>query len=360
MGGCIAAPGAVGGTGEFSSARERCLNQQMPNLARERLSLELRLTAVAIGAAVLFTAFALLWRFAYDGAWWRVRLPPVPRMRGFEAFGLYAWIEPLGGFVALLMVLAILVRWVTGWRGPTAWIGVGLPVLVCVTTAMMYAPFRYLNEQYLDRVGGRVEAPIAAAMAMADTAVSACVLAAAFICVTRMRRTHGVVRYAALTVAATLTAVMLSVGWILTVLPAQSGWTPYEWRSDLLVRFRPCRGALLWQASAGEPSAYPFARIDDLWLHFDDPRTPGARVWAISAKGEWQEGYLWLTRAEAETLLVRRDDPMVVRCDSRVRSDSRHLRPGIRLVSDAPLEAADGGFRGVRNGGQYQVPSFRS
>jgi hypothetical protein len=115
------------------------------------------------------------------------------------------------------------------------------------------------------------------------------------------------------------------VAWILTVLPAQRGWVPHESRADLLVPFRPCRGAWLWEVwttPGGEVSAHPYARIDDLWLHFADPRTAGARAWAVSVEGEWQEEYRWLTRVEAERFRVRLDDPMVVRCDSVARTSS--------------------------------------
>ena len=71
-----------------------------------------------------------------------------------------------------------------------------------------------------------------------------------------------------------------------------------------------------------DPKAREIARIDDVWLHFADPRKGGAQVWAVSAAGLWREHYLWLDRTEADELRVRRDDPAVVRCDSRVRTET--------------------------------------
>jgi hypothetical protein len=293
----------------------------MPIIAREKRSLELRLAAVAVGTVAVFTAFV----FILDSVSGSFRLPTLPRMHGLEAFELYSWIGPLGWFVVLLMVPAVLVRWIIGWRGATAWIGPAIPLVVCVMTAMLYVPFRYVNERRVDRVVGQVEKPVVAMQAIADSVVAVCVLAGVFLCVVRMRRTPAVTRYAGLAVAATLTAVLPSIVWILLVAPAQNRWAPIEWRTDLLVPFRPCRGALLWKVltstDGGGLRTHPYARIDDLWLEFRDPRTPGAPVWALSAAGEWKTRYVWLTRAEAATLRVRRDDPMVVRCDAGARAE---------------------------------------
>jgi len=41
----------------------------------------------------------------------------------------------------------------------------------------------------------------------------------------------------------------------------------------------------------------------------------------VSAFGEWEEGYLWLRRADVAQLRVRRDDPAGVHCDSRPRPE---------------------------------------
>jgi len=260
---------------------QRCLTLEMPSITRDKRSLELRLAAVAVGTAALLTAFV----FIVDSVSGSLSLPPLPRMRGLEAFGLYSWIAPLGWFVVLLMVPAVLVRWVIGWRGATAWIGGAIPLVVCVMTAMLYVPFRYVNELRVDRVAGQVEQPIVATQAMADRAVAVCVLGGAFLCVVRMRRMPVVVRYAASAVAATLAAVLSSIVWVMVVLPAQNGWMPNEWRTDKLVPFRPCRGALLWTVSTGtdglEARTHPYAPIDDLWVEVRDPRSPGAPVWAL-------------------------------------------------------------------------------
>lgn len=150
-------------------------------------------------------------------------------------------------------------------------------------------------------------------------------LAALLIVVTRLRHTRPVVRASALIAAATLAGVVLHLHFLLMVLPMTNHWLPAEWqRPDLLVPFRSCRGALLWATSrnrAGEVRAYEVARVDDVWLRFADPRLGGASVRAVSAAGRWREGYLWLRQDDAARLYVRRDDPAVVRCDSRPRPE---------------------------------------
>ena len=66
----------------------------------------------------------------------------------------------------------------------------------------------------------------------------------------------------------------------------------------------------------------PTGRIDDLWLRFADPRASGGEVPAISIAGELREkSYMWVTPKEASLLHLRRDDPAVIRCDARWRTD---------------------------------------
>jgi hypothetical protein len=108
---------------------------------------------------------------------------------------------------------------------------------------------------------------------------------------------------------------LLHIFWICTILlPFGDRWTPAEWdRPDLLRAARLCRGATLWQVRA-DGRALAIGRIDDLWLQFADPRAGGKSIRAISMVGDFQEGYFWLTVAEAATLRVRADDPALEHC----------------------------------------------
>lgn len=280
---------------------------------------------MAIGVAMLVTGVVLVWRWVYDSAPWSIAFPPWPAMRGWDAFNLYYRIGPVGSIAAVVMGLGLVVRWVTKRRGATAWIGVVLQLLVCLQTAALYALFWAATVRRTDRVAGVVEEPAVGMRAVALSVIVTMVLAAAFICVTRFRRTPRLVRQSALSVGAILAGLLLNLSWILCILPITNDWSPAEWRRpELLTSLRPCRGALLWQTSSRRSDdewSYPVGRIDDIWLRFADPATPGRTVWAVSATGQWEEGYVWLRRADVAQLRVRRDDPAVIHCDSRPRPE---------------------------------------
>jgi hypothetical protein len=137
--------------------------------------------------------------------------------------------------------------------------------------------------------------------------------------VTRLRRTPVVARHAALVTALIVNVVLLHSIWVLTVLPFANGWLPAEWhRPDLRVPVRPCRGAVLW---ASGDRAVEFGVVDDIWLRFADPQNGGAPTRAISVSGLWLGNYSWLDANDLRELRVRVDDPAVIDCDSRVRSE---------------------------------------
>lgn len=282
-----------------------------------RRTLELRLAFVVIAAAAAFTALVLAWRCGYDGAPWSLSLPPRPRLRGLDAFGLYLWLQWVGRVAIVAMFVGVIVRWVTGWRAATRWIAFALPPLVCLMAAGIYAPFWGATARRVDRVGGAVEEPVFGLRGLALNLGVTFVLAAVFILVTRRRRIPESVRQVALVVPAILAGILLNLIILFVVLPASNEWMPVEWRRrDLLAPFRPCRGAILWfPPDPGKEFVRPFGRIDDVWLRF------AGEHWAVSGEGEWEEGYFWLTRAEAMQLRVRSDDPAVLRCDSRPRPE---------------------------------------
>jgi hypothetical protein len=298
----------------------------MPVPPARRRVIERRVAAGAIGLAALVAMSSLAWRFVFPDAWWSLELPPAVGS-GWEVFNLYLWLKPILIAIAWMMAAAVVVRTLLRRRRPAAWIAAALPVVVCLGAAALHAPFYGMTTGIVDRVAGTVQRPVLVARAVAVSGMVTFTLAALFLGVVCLRHTPAAVRQAARTVAATLAGVVLVLFWLQMVLPMSDGWFPAHYHQpELLMPFRPCRGALLWQMSRdrydGSLHAHHFARIDDVWLHFADPRTNGAPVWAVSATGEWERGYYWLTRDEAATLRVRRDDPAVVRCDSRVRPEA--------------------------------------
>ena len=248
-----------------------------------------------------------------------VRFPPIPRMVGIEAFGLISWVEPIGNLAMLLVVVVCGLRLVMR-RDATSWLAVFLPLLLSILTALLYLPFLGAVDHRLDRIAGPVFEPIPEGRALAVSVAVTLILANAFVVTARGRTVDPAAGHVARTVVLTLCTILPSIHIFFLIMPMLGGWWPAErQRRDLLVAFRPCRGALLWH-----DAEYPRAmvRIDDIWTRFADPRRNGERVWAISGSGEFYEGYFWLDREEVGGLKVREDDPAVLRCDSRARTEN--------------------------------------
>lgn len=144
-------------------------------------------------------------------------------------------------------------------------------------------------------------------------------LVVVFIVATRLRRAAEVAGGAALMTAWIVNAGLLLLFWVPIALPLVNGWLPAKQaRPDLLVPVRPCRGALLWESS---DRGLDFGVVDDIWLHFADPRRSGALTRAIPVSGRWRSEYLWLDANDLGELRVRSDDPAVIHCDSRARPE---------------------------------------
>jgi hypothetical protein len=283
-------------------------------------AIERRVAGAAIGAATLFTLLVLSWR--YYPREWSFPLLSWPPSDSLGPFRIYLPMAPLCVLVLLVILGCGFVRLVTGRRGATAWIAGALPLLVCVGAAAVYAPFRGMTTWRVDRIAGRLKEPLPGAVALSTSVVITFLLAALFIAVTRLRHTRPATRHVALTVGATVAGLMLQLFWFFLFIPFDVHWRESgARRDDLLIPFRPCRGAVLYQTThyGRHTTVDDIGRIDDLWLHFLDPRRNGAGVWAVSA-ATWRD-YFWLDRAEAAKLRVRSDDPAVIRCDSRVRPE---------------------------------------
>jgi hypothetical protein len=276
--------------------------------------------SAAILFAAAFTAAVLIWHFGFDDAWWSLPLPPVGD--DWNAFSLYAWAEVIlliaFAVVALFAVVLFAVR---RRRSGAALLTFALPIMLAAGCAAIYWPFFGIGVRRVDRIRHLVKEPAFAYRRLAVLLALSLALSLLYLFAASLRHAPQLAGRVAAVALIVLAGVYLHIVWIPTILPATNDWQPVDWqRPDLLVRFRPCRGALLW-LSRSDGKIIPMARIDDLWLRFADPRSGGTEQRAISAPLEMREGYAWLTIAEAEALSVRGDDPAVRPCDSRWRTE---------------------------------------
>lgn len=251
---------------------------------------------------ILATVFAIV-ALALIALWAVLRIPIDRQLDGglhaFDTIG--AWRDWfLGWATALLILLAI-------FRRARA---IYLAALVAIIAASLYAPYFFVTFTRLDRVRGEYEQHMTRGRAVAVAVVLTLVLALLYAAMTK--------RYAPLVI---LCALLPPLWFLPLVQPATEGWYPIDWdRPDLLIAYRPCRGAVLVRPGA---SYAVVMHIDDIWDRFDDPR--GGVTRAISGPGRSTYGYFWLTEEEAKTLAMRKDDPNVIDCDSRARPE--RVRP---------------------------------
>ena len=204
-------------------------------------------------------------------------------MKGFDALVIYVW-----AYRALLVVLVVAcvtaIILVARRRRKAAAIAISATLIgvVLAGAAVVYLPFTLFTFRRTDRLHESFDAFVPSFQLLFAMILVTVVAHALFIIATRSRRTPAVTRQAALVAAAITCALTLNLLWIAIIFPVD-GWWPPDWqRSDRLGPLRACRGATLWEVTArrdGEPFVYPIGRIDDLWLQFNDPRTPrtGAR-----------------------------------------------------------------------------------
>jgi hypothetical protein len=265
---------------------------------------ELSIAAAAIGVMAFLAALPFAWELGIELQLWDIFRAPLPSADGWDAFNLYFWIVPVT--VILAGPLALL-AWLRRVR-----IAPILAALVCLQSAMLYLPYAASLSPRVDRVRRLVRDPIPEARLLVIVVLVTLTLAAVYGFIAR--------GWLALVVTAVLNGILLQHVWLLSVLPFGGGWWPLDWRRmDRLISFRPCRGAMVWRVD--DTSALRFGRIDDVWRQFDDPRTPGPPLRAVSVAGEWQHDYIWLTAADMAAVRVRSDDPAVVRCDSAARPE---------------------------------------
>lgn len=247
----------------------------------------------AVSAIVALTAIVL----------WAIERFPVSRQLrgGFIALDTIArWQCWFLGWAPALLILLVILR-----RGRAIY----LAALVAILTASLYAPFFFITFTRLDRVRGEVEELPPGARALAVSVVLSIGLALVYGAVAK--------RLVPLVI---LCAVLLPLFFVVMVIPFTSDWYAEDWeRPDLLIAFRPCRGATLWRGDGG---SIALREIDDVWERFADPRRGVTR--AISGAGWSTNDYFWLTEDEAKQFRLRADDPKVVECDSRARRELVH------------------------------------
>lgn len=217
------------------------------------------------------------------------------------------------------MILALALRWVTHWRGTTSWIPALLPILVCLLTAGLFLPFAGLRARRLDRVFYEVEESVPELQFLALSVAGTLLLAAMFLIVTRSKHTTASARAAAMMTAGVVSGLLLHLYFVMTFFPVTNDWSPADYEDRRLVAIRPCRDAMLWIRR--KPYARPVGHLDDVWLRFEDPRSFGEPVPAISIRGYASFEYTWLNEREAARLFVRDDDPKVMDCDRRTREE---------------------------------------
>src|SRR5437870_4838870 len=102
--------------------------------------------AMAVGGALLFAGAAFVWRVVFDDAWWS--LPRLPRMHGWEAFGIYGWVGPCSAICLTGILIVAAIRRRGGGMAPS------LAVLVSIATAVAYLPLWFVREPRVDRLRG--------------------------------------------------------------------------------------------------------------------------------------------------------------------------------------------------------------
>lgn len=257
----------------------------------------------------------VLARFPFWTAW-----RPWPRAVDlddqFAAFELLRWTDWAGHAAAVVLGMALLIFRRKRLQASAA----ALLVLASAGTVMLYLPFLFVWTIRVDRVRGQILEPVVVARTLAVAIAVTIGLALIFLAITQLPRTRAITRDVARVTLAVLGALLCCLNFLLFVMPYANVWSPADWhRPDLVVPFRPCRDALLWTPELG--GFKDVGRVDDLWARFRDPAS-GRIGPAVSCELTWRAGYTWFTPADGTVnLFVRSDDPAVVDCDNRMRTE---------------------------------------
>jgi hypothetical protein len=275
-----------------------------------------------LAATILFAAAGMVWYLGFNHETWSL-LPHV------GDHGMDAWPAICSWVVHFLYATVFLAGVVTGAllssgrrRTAVAFLGATAEIVLCLAPAGAYLPFFWASVHHPTRLNPAVWEPVWSYRHASILVITTMVLCALFLAVTRLRRTPPTTRAAAITMPLVVTHLCLVFWILLIIIPTSNDWRPLDWQQpDLLIAFRPCRGAAVWSSSRSG-SAILTGRVDGLWLRFADPRADSREVPAISIVGELGgKSYIWITTREAGSLRMRRDDPAVIRCDARWRPE---------------------------------------
>jgi hypothetical protein len=238
-------------------------------------------------------------------------LPMLPRI---EPFAIFPWVA-LFGYVAVVIIAITATL-----RRSAQWIAPCLGLLISIATAMFYLPLWFIRRPGIDRLRGEIERPVRTLQAIVTVAIVTLVLGVLLVAITRLRHAPGIARRTALVTVMIVNAGLLHLFWFVVITPFDDGWLPFDRdRPDLLIRVRPCRGAVVWAFTGRHYD--DIGTIDDVWLRFADPRNGYAPTFAVSAVGRWRLEYFWLNSSDLEWMRVRKDDPALTDCDSRSRPE---------------------------------------
>lgn len=253
----------------------------------------------------------------------RLFAPPPPfRFVEYEALGIYDWIGWIlrVGFVAVVVISLFIVA--LGWRrGSRPFLWTALVGTILAALPAIYSPMWAFRVSRMDRVRGAIVGRCGPCRVVIAALVIVVIGHAVLIAVAGTSHTPPLTRRVAQASAVVTCVVLFHLIWLVIFQHPREEWWPRDWMEST-DRFRPmraCRGALLWELRR-DSTPYPVGDIDDLWLRFDDPRV-SAPVRAVSLRGRFENGYLWLSEAEARTLRVHADDPALRHCDGTWRRD---------------------------------------
>jgi hypothetical protein len=272
----------------------------------------------AIAGLGAFVGLLLLLPYVLDRFPFWTGWRPWPRDHDgpFAAFWLWGWIDGASRFGTVILIGALLLFRRKAVRPSAA------ALLVCASagTVMLYLPFAFVWTVRVDRLRGQIRQPVFVARTLAVAIALTIGLALIFLAVTQLPRTRAITRNVARVTLAALPALLVPLIFLLFVVPFANLWGPADWRRpDLMVPFRPCRDAVLWSPKPG--GFHDLGRVDDLWTRFRDPKS-GQVGPAVSCELTWRAGYTWVTPSDTTAnVFVRKDDPAVVNCDRRMRTD---------------------------------------
>jgi hypothetical protein len=210
-----------------------------------------------------------------------------------------------------------------GWRrGARSFLWTALVGTILAALPAIYTPMWAFRVSRMDRVRGAIVGRCGPCRVFIATLVIVAIGHALLIAVAGTRHTPLLTRRVAQGSAVVTCVVLFHLIPVVIFQPPREEWWPRGWmeRTNRLRPMQACRGALLWELRRDDTTPYPVGDIDDLWIRFADPRAD-VPVRAVSLRGRFEDGYLWLSEAEARGLFVDASDPALRNCDGTWRAD---------------------------------------